>query len=394
MKKTIIYLFRFSVFLSSINLLCFGCQNSKKPLESDSKIEIISISDTITPQTQNYNEYFDSVRFVFLETNDHSFISQISNLVWQNNEIVIHDRKLAKVVVFDNSGNFVNEIKSKNDSAGYPKDIQCISGSSDNLIYMLDNRSSTIFGLNPAGRVERMIPVKGFPLGIFSFDDRICLFQSIFNEKTRFLFRIVDKKGKNIPSFDFMGRSNLFVPDTRGIRFGRFYSLSHNNYLFSAEENCVYNISDTMCPMVKKINFVSAKPENENHYEIIGFTESKSLIFIDVIINRLLFNFIYQKDTGKMVLLNEYMNSKIHLFGLSDNTHLGFPIWPSFVLNDEWMCQIIDMPTAKKFCDLSLESEGITKSIRSNVFSAIQSKNSLDNSIVVFLHLKNHENPN
>ncbi len=128
----------FQLFVLLLVML-IGCKHSKKEEVSnynlDFEIKIFPENSKEFP----INQFYDSIRFVTLETNHNCLIEHIAKILYSNDKIIVFDqgRKLSQVLCFDHQGRFINRIGNKGKGPGEYRSLQDIDMIGNN-IYLLD----------------------------------------------------------------------------------------------------------------------------------------------------------------------------------------------------------------------------------------------------------------
>ena len=96
------------VIICPISML--SCTHQKKV---NTKIPQINLSKAYDGKAVNLSSFANSIEYIPLETTDSSFIGQISQIQLTKDYIFVTDRILDRMLIFDRSGKFLNQIGSK-----------------------------------------------------------------------------------------------------------------------------------------------------------------------------------------------------------------------------------------------------------------------------------------
>lgn len=393
MKKfNLLFIFGSFVFLN-------GCLHDNAKTggneKTKSNIEIFSFADTITPVELDSYQFFDSIRYVRLETTDSSFLSQIKSVILIKDRFFIHDRRLKKLVLFDMDGKFVLSINSSDIQGNDFRDIQCIAKFGLNKVIVLDNINKRVGFLSSEGRLLSWVSINGFPISIAEANNSICLFRTTKQKGEHYLLKVIDSTGEILPEFNI--NANIIKRTISSpIKYFTFYDVADSSFLFSSDSNCVFKITNKGINMTKKISIYSSQEVSNDLSKpmVLNYVETNSFVFADLAINRLQYNFIYDKERKKTILLKPFNSKVIHLFGLKNRHPLSFPIWPTFKLNNEWLCQIIDVSSLKKYQNLYGNYNGEKNMPGDDITMDINNMGAMSNPILLLLHVRNYENIN
>jgi hypothetical protein len=376
----------------------FSCQQekSKIPLTREVNSGVITISDTITRVEKDSYQYFDSVKVIPLETNDMSILSQIKSVVLSNNQIWVHDRKLKKLVSFDMGGKFLSSISISSLRPDNLSDIQYVSKYGSDKLLIIDNLNRKIGIYNSEGLFLSWINITDFPIAIAGIDSNICLLRTTKTKGEQYLFKVIDKMGKNFPEFDLNNTNNIIRrPNNTPVKYFSFYELDGSLFFFTAEDNRIYKITNRKQIQVNSIVFENRGSAGKTPAasKIINFIETHAFIFLDVVIEGHLFNYIYDKNAKTIKLLKSISNSSIHLFGLQNPFLFGYPVWPSIKLDDNWLCQVLDVSSFKKYLSIKTpEVKDVNNFTMHQIVRNIEKMGAISNPILILLHTRNHEN--
>ncbi|GEM_PF-1649645 len=372
-------------------LLVFAFQQCKTS-NTEKVYSTLSLSDTLQPVVISYDQFFDSIHYVFLQTSDISLLSQIKSVFFINNHIVIHDRRLNRVFVFNNHGDFISVIQADRTRKIFPREIQSAAQFDNDRIIILDNLSQEIGIYNLAGKILLQLPARDYPTSLTFLEDNICVFRPCLKSGKNFLVRIIDTFGLYQSSFHFRDKINVitnggYIP----IKYHTFYKQDDSLFLFTADNNIVYTIDEKRV-RIKEMLAGPPIDSDKTTFEIANFIETNQYLFIDAIINRLFFNYVYDKSNSNLILLEPVNNPYVHVYGFQNPDPFGYPIWPAFRLNDSLLCQVVTVMSAKKFIETPTDSLHIIDRMQSDtIIHQIMNKGIIDNPILIFLHVKSNE---
>ena len=177
------------------------------------------------PEQIRYSELFDSCYFVPLETTEESLLSEITQIKFLNEMIVIRDNKTKKVVLFSRDGKFLRNIgNAGRGPAEYMGLAEIDVDSKNNHIFILDNTAKRILTYDLQGNLINDFNLKVYAIP-FSFQytgqGKFLVSLNPYSEKSHALV-LVDSKGRILrPMLDnaiyistFLSPSNFFSTST------------------------------------------------------------------------------------------------------------------------------------------------------------------------------------
>lgn len=142
-----------SVALLSAIVLC-GCNSSDYQLDGRIVLNFEDHLNATKDGALELSSFVDSVRFVKLESNNKAFFSCISGLFFVDNKIIIYDLHSHNVLVFNDKGEFVNQISSpgraKNEYLGIR---QCMFDEKNKHIIILENGRNRLVSFDLNGQL-------------------------------------------------------------------------------------------------------------------------------------------------------------------------------------------------------------------------------------------------
>jgi hypothetical protein len=160
--------------------LFWGCQSGKNKIDENAVVSIAVRLDN-NRETILYSRFFDSVRYVKLETNDESILGNPSKVKFVGNRFYILDKKQHVLAVFSETGEFLLKI----DKRGLgPREYYSISDfdvNGDKLLLFDPNRNVLEYDIS--GKFIKNYPVRIFGTSI-AFNGAIaCIYTCNFSSK-------------------------------------------------------------------------------------------------------------------------------------------------------------------------------------------------------------------
>jgi len=140
-----------NLLLFCIVLFLFACNTDKKGHSGKTIDEGLQVFDfDVDNYTENnFSDYFEISKVIPLETTDASLIKEISNTHINENEMLIFDRDLKKLLLFDLNGKFIRQIGHEGRGPGeYVKIIDFATTMDHDTISIYDEINQGILRYN------------------------------------------------------------------------------------------------------------------------------------------------------------------------------------------------------------------------------------------------------
>lgn len=375
-----------------ILLFFASCTHLKNDIPKDIGSIKITIDKPIAFDKLKASDYVDSIAYVFLETKEDCYVAEITGLYMINDTILIFDRKLNSIIVFSNSGRFIKKIVSRKDLSG--GDILNVV-QFEKSILVTSNRISDILVFNLNGEKIRQIPSSPFKFscGAIEPDIFVDFFPDISVKYNKnFHFSIRNSEGKITNQFISEKRSLIGI---KGVLQARFYQQCNELHLFSAELSQIFVINKNH--IYPSYLFLSGNekefpsPVNDGVFEIDNVIESKTYLFIDAIIDKHLYNYVYQKSNNVLKPVEIIQNSRSFIFGILNDVDGIYPVWPIFSINDSLYARTI-MPKAVLDYHFNKENDSmLLESSSRKVLEQFRNRKPVENPVIILYKFKNHE---
>ncbi len=346
------YYYHFFLFLLTIS-----CNNTQK---IKNNIFDIDIRDAFANSLHiPLSKIASNIDFIFLESKEESLISSLGGLIYDesNNLLIIKDKLLNRVIIFNSEGKFLSNIHSIGEAPFEYKAIKSFCYSKiEKQIFILDNIQKKILVFSIDGnfinyfKTPRDINIQK----IFVIDNKIVAFISkpFIVRNNYYSFIVFDLKGKIIKKF---GKWPKYCCEMKDMAPGnRFYSFKNNYYLKETNNDTVYRISQDysfypVCRIIANDNPTEPTELNNmnkfmkwliNHNEFSSLIETNNYLFLNGTHNLYKSNIWYQKKTKKSFQV--LFDFDIYDFGFYDNISGGMPFWPSGKINDNTLYQIVE----------------------------------------------------
>lgn len=160
----------FIVFIVS---LLIACHSSSK--EDKAGLKKITI-DFLPESTVQFNDVFDSIRYVVLKETEESLFGYITKLKIMNDYIVIYDGRTQKILTFDMDGNSVGVINKQGRGVGeYVAVTDIATDMKNNHILVLDINKQAIHYYDIHGNFieSKTLPKDNLAFSFYYFDNSL-----------------------------------------------------------------------------------------------------------------------------------------------------------------------------------------------------------------------------
>ena len=283
------------ILLFFLFFLFYGCKLEQSVNGAVYNIDLDSLERTTVPQ-------LSSLRYVFLETNEHSLINNINRLFYCNQKIYLFDDRSKQILCFDDNGKFLFKIHSVGQGPGeylYPVDMD-VDNNGD--IYINDPVSKRIMRYkNGDKNKSEIIPINKRALDFFIMPHSV-YFSRVHNKES-FLSSLVsmnlDTNENRIWSECDWDKKNE-IP----------YSSKH--YIFRSGETAFYY--ERFHPVVYKI-------DNDSVYEFVDFYSSGIPTKSDII--------RYTKESSEEFMKPGIIREVSAFFETGDYYYVSFKSFPA-----------------------------------------------------------------
>ena len=176
-------------------LICFSIFSCKT---NNEKVIDLTRGDW-KPTNLKLSDIASDVTYVVFESNKNCFFSEISNVLVGKSKIIILDRFLNTLLVFDRKGNFIRKNSEKGHGPGEYNFIQDFTIDQDQNYIYINNAGQSLqkFKLDSGHFIEEFNLI-GFPYYIFPFShEQIALVypQPVNKRFQDYTFAIINKNG-------------------------------------------------------------------------------------------------------------------------------------------------------------------------------------------------------
>jgi len=363
----------------------------------------INIQKKIT----NLSEIATDIDFIKLETQENCFIATPTKTVFCNNYILIWDRKIQKLLLFDNNGIFLRNISKRGKGPGEYNmiDALCMDPENNNIIFSNDDLTINIFDIN--GNLLNKYKMPATPHNLNIIDKKLIFYShhpmTLYNNNsaitiTSFLGDISKKLllrklswGKrndlahNVYNYNYYDTLTFYEP-----YFDTIYGLS--KYL-DIRPRWIIRHSETYIGVEGLKQRGISKLLMEGKYYISNFVESKDYFFIEFTNpykNRIIYD---KKNHNKTSVKHKNEIDKIKGGFFNNDLCGGYPFWPYGSINENELYMYVNISDLRKY-QLDNQNSSLVESYKFPYMARkfqeiIDESKELDNPIIMIVKLAN-----
>jgi hypothetical protein len=250
------------------------------------EIDLIAIDIT---SEKGVDEYFESYYSISLETNEECLISNnIDKVIISDNKLYILDKRRSSIYIFDEKGFYLNKIDKKGAGPTEYSDIADIVVS-DSLIYILSRASRKILVYSKNIEYIKHYPLNDFYDYFYFVDEDIFLYSNYSND-TRY----------NIAVYNLSKRSILhkFFPFETNQSFSFFPSpfnktFDENLFFTQQYDYNIYKLNISSIDTIFRLGF-NTSDKIPGNYQEIGFDKTYQDLSNKSVVKRI--EFVNQTD--------------------------------------------------------------------------------------------------
>jgi len=372
-------------------------------IQGNGQIKEVDVFKSInTEQNFNLSEITNQLTYIRLSDGDqNALIGKITYITANKFFIVIYDRSVKKLFLFDSYGNFIRTLLNWGKGPNEFNDITSIDINSKNEILVLVNWDQ-LFIINPNGAVSGKISVKGnAPIAKWITEEIMAVIYyfpfyirndgyeiSFINRKGEILSRALPNSLKNIDFNDFMPRFSCgWNRDTL------YYWNEFRDTVFSLTKNikviprmALRNSSQRYSVEEIKKGAKMKDSFNTNHFYILSnYNEVGNFALISGVFKQHRVCMVVDRETGiGHNIFEDYGDD--HYIGLKNDVDGGFDFWPYYSSRSGDLLMPVDPNElresfAKHYsAKRPIKSSARQDSVRVNIISKIKM---MDNPIII-----------
>lgn len=362
-------------------IMNFGtsCRKQQKEIQA---AHIVEISDDDLKNTASRaSEIFDSVEFVFLETNEDCLMGRVSKVIVTEDCFILKSAKA--VFIFDRQGHFIRKIHHVGRGNGEYIGLDYISLLSDGNLILLDTENKKMLGYNMSDSLLFDIKLPFFPRAVEERGDGMLVFAVAGRDDHIIVWN--RQKGeiqRRLLPFNIKYAITIARPL---LKYGGdvYFTQEYRPGLFKVEDNGLtwqwyIDAGDRTIQGedLKPVDFFGATvyAPGPQKARIGGFFESDKVLFFEYQCEEQLgesvYNVFYSKKTGNMIVYNPdkfmddvsfYSQYYNYMFMTSDNQFVcvfDAGIWTRQV--EEYAGKVVELGLEKKYVDILPKISGLS----------------------------------
>lgn len=278
---------------------------------------------------------FDSLEFVYIESNEQSIISKIGKIIFEEDHFFIQDLGTREIYIFDSKGRYEYKISSNGSGPGEYLNIDDFYY--DGKIHILDGRQNKILTYEKTGALEKEVTIEFLATKIHKLDNGNFVFykgkQANNFENEDYFFEVILTDSlfnfkRGYESFEilqgvensYLSQDDVFLSTETNLLFYKFYD--PKIFIFSNEFDSLINFGE--------INFRPAKQDSESKTFNINFLQDRisesdefpfgifSLNYID---SSFVFSYLYNNSyyTAQVLIENSKFKYRTYQYYFNKN---------------------------------------------------------------------------
>ncbi|MEA1875241.1 MAG: 6-bladed beta-propeller [Bacteroidota bacterium] len=377
-------------FIGLASVLISGCDEYDN---RSTQIQSINFDASRKPQNYQLKDIAKNIEYIELESSSESFIGEISQILYNENHILVLDKKLQEIFLFSSKGKFIRKIGRRGNGPGEYGTVFSVDLTPDGLIY-LHSTGNKILEYNISGDFTRSIPLKKIKLQYFKVIGERVVFAIPYpltevcggyslgvmdktgNIKNKFLFRNQPNNGKPqgiVCNTGFYTRSDSicfweYIYDT-------IYCITPKGFL---APKWVINYGSNAIPRdaFRDIGTLNSA-KHSGMFLVSHLLESKEHMFFIALQHRRRQLYILKKRNGEILTISP---KEKHFFGLSNNFDFGPSFWPQNNVNDSTIACVLN---PEKLILMSQDEQLLSKIKNDDLFQILKLINVKSNPVLM-----------
>lgn len=412
-KKKIINLIILCFSIIHITYIESGCNRISTYRDGD--IPEINLKKAIkTPVKFYLSNIAASVKYIALETNKDCIVGTIEKIFISTNRIYILDNNDVIYLFDKNDGSFIRKLNNKGRGPGeYVNVIDFCVIPDNNQLCLLGYALRKILIFDENGSFIKQIKIKGdgWPIGLEYFSGRLFLFYPYpqFWENRYNTFTIMDLKG-NILSEKYNRKAEWGKRPQANIPLAHFgYSIDNESLIYWEEKSEYILKIDKDLKIQKEYKLIGNiqkgkrnKTINDtdlrNYFLVFNILKSSNYVFINgysgypIVPYNLIFN---EKDgtvsAFQFDFINQYNLNYLPKVGFYNDLDNGWPFYPTGKDTEGNLFCLFDPWALKKLKESEPGFNILEPKLKSNIVDSIlRSAKPYSNPVIMFIIRKNH----
>jgi 6-bladed beta-propeller len=292
-----IYLGRYLILICSLLISCNMSDTNNE--SSDSDIKKINIIDSDSRTKYSFNNFFEIIDIVPLESSENALIAEAQKIFCVDNRFFIFDRRFSMVKVFNREGKFLYQIGQIGQAEGEYTHLDDVDfNRKDKTFSFFSNSERSIFTYDVEGEYLKKFKVNFYAFGLANIGKDSTFFNINFNlsdESKNKNLLLTNSEGKILNRY-FPYQTGFDVPSSASSGFlsktneGILYSTSYDDtfYQFSNgkwKAKYRFDLNELKVPLIKIRNMNEFKKNIMNYSYLTDkcikrFTEKAFLLKI------------------------------------------------------------------------------------------------------------------
>lgn len=381
-------------------IILAGCNETQK--NSDADVKLLSINwDNVSDVIDYSSMVEDSVSLIALETKEEGLIGEVTKLICQNNLIYIADNVSKSVFVFDMSGKLQTKIHAAGNGPGEYVNISYFTVHGNDMV-ILDHYASKLLFYDASGKFIRDKAIDDFwGSDLFCIGDRLYLPNNSSRTKSGYyhLFTMdlanSDEIEKHLP-FDEPKNNQGWGVDSNYAQFGNeallcFWPFDKLYLVENGDVSLAYQLDfgDRFLPKqyVEGDGTTALRTAIRDNYVtgIRRFWQSAQYVFLCFPDSKDNYIAIYDKRTGEMRTTKHLKNLMMGALPLQTNGE-------RFIIQNEQIIQCYgadhwNIPGTKEFLE-SVDTHFYSEDLKQKFLKLAQTDGTESNPIILIQNLK------
>lgn len=326
--------------------------------------EAIDIAPSLGREQYCYtSDYFSEIRYIELESTEHSFMRGIREILVTGNGIFILTNNFI-ILRFSNTGKFLNKIGAIGRGPGeyiIPVRINILDGT-DILTVLESSTGARVHLFRPDGRLVKTVK-SDMPRDVAAYkNDRLFFWTNMpyLKKEDPYSLRISDLNGRN--NLNLLQRTSKLAPNPLVMKMSvtNFWNYADSLTVWEANIDTVYRYDPKRESIEARFILKAGRDHltwdrrlrtvqgdndvrNKTIY-FIGFLESRNVIFLTARMKGEIRYYVYTKGTGSVVSIAplSIIPGKLQWNGLINDLDGGYSFWPTGVFSENEVFQTIE----------------------------------------------------
>ena len=300
----------------------------------------IDLGQVIHNQDVCTSDIFSDLIYIPLETNKSCYISTISQYIVTNNYVLILDKTINKVFLFNQNGEFISTISSRGSGPTEYIEIRNISFIEETATICLADIRSKVDFFNTDGEHLKTIPYKPGAYWVEPFQNNlICFYPYPVNKiNDDYQISIIDSLGKTIDK-KLNRFKNIGYPGNP-IANANIYAQPNEILFWEEYSDSIFSLNKKLDLVPKyrliypfqleaheKIKEIGLNPDSwKVGMHVSDFIDTYNYVFFQSVLKGT-FNYLIYNKSDQLTHRVQMVKDR---YGLPETIHGGIPFWPTY----------------------------------------------------------------